>query len=132
MIGHPIHHEAALVLESLGGDPSDFAARQLSARIAAGADLILTMTKSHRDSVLEVAPQKLHRTFTLPEVARIISAHDPQTLADLSPLRSQVASHQAPDVADPIGQSSEVFAAIGDQIAGLLTPVLEFFRRVSG
>ncbi|MBO0679011.1 low molecular weight phosphatase family protein [Mycolicibacterium sp. S2-37] len=128
VIGHPIHHEAALVLEQLGGDASGFAARHLSPRIAAGADLILTMTKAHRDAVLELAPQMLHRSFTLREAAHLITTCGAMSLADLSALRSQLDPDDVMDIPDPIGQSPDVFALVGSEIAGLLPPVLELCR----
>ena len=83
------YHDAALVLEKLGGDASDFAARQLTSRIASDADLILTMTRAHRDTVLELAPRQLHRTFTLSEAALLASECDAQSVADLAAFRPQ-------------------------------------------
>lgn len=131
VIAHPIHHEAALVLDELGGDATSFAARQLTAKIASSADLIVTMTKAHRDSVLEIAPHKLHKTFTLIEAARLADECNPQTVADLSVLRSQLLARDTLDIPDPIGQSDAVFARIGAQIADLLPPVVELCRRSS-
>ncbi|WNG88966.1 low molecular weight phosphatase family protein [Mycobacterium sp. ITM-2016-00317] len=129
VIGHPIHQEAASVVEQLGGVAVDFAARQLSGRLASSADLILTMTRAHRDSVLELAPQKLNRTFTLPEVAALSSGSGATSIADLAALRSGLEIDADLDIEDPIGQSAEVFAAVGARIARLLPPVLELCRR---
>lgn len=129
MIGHPIQHEAALVLEQLGGDSSDFSARQLTPRIAAEADLILTMTKAHRDTVLGLAPHRLHTTFTLSEVARLVAVHHAQCVADLAALRPHLVANEASEVPDPIGQSAEFHAVVGSQIAELLAPILELCRR---
>lgn len=131
VIGYPIHYEAALVLEELGADTTGFAARQLTTKIASSADLVLTMTRAHRDSVLELAPHMLHRTFTLVEAARLASGWNPQTIADLSALRSHLAAGEMLDIPDPIGQSAEVFTRVGAQIADLLPPVLELCRRSS-
>jgi low molecular weight protein-tyrosine phosphatase len=128
---HPIHHEAAVVLGKLGGDASDFAARQLTPRIASEADLVIAMTMAHRDRVLELAPHLLNRTFTLSEASRLVSECQAQTVADLASFRSQLAAHERPDIRDPIGQSAEVFAAVGSEIADLLAPVLELCRRSS-
>lgn len=36
--------------------------------------------------------------------------------------------NDVPDIPDPIGQSPDVFAAVGQQIADLLPPVLELCR----
>lgn len=131
VIAHPMHHTAARVLEKLGGEAADFAARQLTPRIASDAELVLTMTKAHRDAVLEVAPHKLHRTFTLTEAARLASEWNAQTVADLAALRPQLATHELTDIPDPIGQSADVFASVGSQINDLLPSILELCRRNS-
>ncbi len=132
MIGHPIHDDAALVLEKLGGDVSNFAARQLTSRIASDADLVLTMTRAHRDAVLELAPRHLNRTFTLSEASRLASECNARTVADLAALRPHLApAHVLSDIPDPIGHSAEIFALVGSQIADLLPPVLELCRRSS-
>lgn len=131
VVGHPIHVEAVQVLEQLGGYAGEFNARQLTARIASDADLILTMTKSHRDSVLGLAPSKLHRTFTLAEAAQLVSRFDPDTVADLSSLRSRLPASDIPDVPDPIGHGPEAFEAAGSQIFELLPPVLAVCARSS-
>lgn len=131
VIGHPVHREAAVVLEKLGGDASDFAARQLTSKIASTADLVVTMTRAHRDAVLELAPQKLHKTFTLSEVSRLASEFEAQTISDLAPLRPQLDKRGTPDIPDPIGQDAEVFSKIGAQIAELMPPIVELCRRSS-
>jgi protein-tyrosine phosphatase len=107
---------------------SNFAARQLTPRIASEADLVLAMTGAHRATVLELAPRQLHRTFTLSEVACLATEFSARNVADLAKLRPQLAAHELSDIADPIGQSAEVFAAVGSQIADLLPPVLELCR----
>ena len=130
VIGHPIHPDAATVLDGLGGDSSNFAARQLTAKIASTPDLIITMTRAHRDAVLELAPHRLRRTFTLSEASRLISEHGAETVADLASRRSLLTADETLDIPDPIGQSHEVFAEIGQQIAHLLPPILEVCRGV--
>ena len=119
------------MLEELGGDASNFVARQLTARIASDADLVLAMSKAHRDAVLEIAPRQLHRTFTLSEAARLVSECNAQTVSDLAALRPQFAAHDLSDVPDLIGRSAETFAMVGSQIADLLPPILELCRRSS-
>jgi protein-tyrosine phosphatase len=129
VIGHAIHRDAAVVLEELGGDASGFAARQLKSKIASSADLIIAMTSAHRDIVLEAAPRQLSRTFTLTEAARLASMGGAETLADLAALRRYLTADEMADIPDPIGQSPEVFATVGSQIAELLPPILELCRR---
>jgi protein-tyrosine phosphatase len=125
VIGHPIHADAARVLHELGGDPRNFAARQLKPAIAADADLILTMTRFHRDAVLEMAPRQLRRTFTLAEAAWLVTNFNVAQVAELATLRPQLGTTVLDDVADPIGQPPEVFSAVGAQIAELLGPVMQ-------
>jgi protein-tyrosine phosphatase len=127
VIGHPIHDDAARVLEDLGGEASNFAARQLSPRIASDADLILTMTRAHRDTVLELAPRQLRRTFTLTEAARLAAEYNPESIQDLAALRAQ--ARDVPDVPDPIGRAPEFFAVVGAQIADALSPIMQLCHR---
>ncbi|CAN1529839.1 Wzb Protein-tyrosine-phosphatase [Mycobacteriaceae bacterium] len=129
VIGHPIHRDAAHVLEQMGAHTSDFAARQLTQKIALKADLIIAMTREHRDIVLETAPRQLPRTFTLMETARLTSEFGARTISDLAALRPRLAANELLDIPDPIGQSPEVFAAVGAQIASLLPPIMELCRR---
>lgn len=131
VVGHPMHPEAARVLETLGGDPSGFAARQLTPRIAADADLVLTMAAAHRDAVLELAPRQLRKTFTLSEAATLIAAYEPASVAELAALRPRSAAHQVTDVADPIGRDAAFFAATGAHISKLMQPILTLCRRSS-
>lgn len=124
VIGHPVHRLAADVLIRLGGDPNDFAARQLTPRIASDADLVLTMTALQRNVVLEMAPRQLRKTFTLGEAALLASTYSPHAVADLAALRPYLADHEAVEIADPIGQDLATFEAVGEQIAALLPPVI--------
>ncbi|MGV0618012.1 low molecular weight phosphatase family protein [Mycolicibacterium elephantis] len=128
--GHAIHSESARVLQDLGGDSSNFAARQITPRIASDADLILTMEQSHRDTVMDLAPRQFRRAFTLIEAARLITAYNAQAIEDLAVLRAQL-GHEAVDIVDPMGRSAEFHAKVGRQIAALLPPILELCQRPS-
>lgn len=128
VVGRSIHPEAALVLSSLGGDVSNFASRQLTSKIASNADLIVTMTRAHRDNVLSVAPRQLHRTFTLSEAARLATECNPRTLSEFAALRSHLESSEQVDIPDPIGRTADVYSIVGEQIAELLVPLLRFLR----
>ncbi|GFM19202.1 MULTISPECIES: low molecular weight phosphatase family protein [Mycobacteriaceae] len=129
VVGHPIHPDAVQVLERLGGVTTGFSARQLTARIAAGADLIITMTRAHRDSVLELAPSKLHRTFMLGELAQLASRFDAETVGDLPSVRSQLQATDALDVPDPIGLGPHAFEVAGALISDLIPPVMDLCAR---
>lgn len=132
VVGSAIHHEAARVLRSLGGDASQFAARQLTAKVVCEADLVLTMTRAHRDKVLELAPRQLRRTFTVAEAARLASEFGATTVAEFPELRPQLGGLELPDVIDPIGQSAEVFDRVGAHLSELLPPVVSVLARTLG
>ncbi|BBZ62413.1 hypothetical protein MMON_37140 [Mycolicibacterium monacense] len=120
-----MHPLAARVVKELAGDAARFAARQLTDKLALGSDLILTMTKAHRDSVLELAPRQLHNTFTLDEASRLASRSDATDLASLSSLRARLARDEVEDIFDPIGSSDGIFRSVGLQIHRLLPPIIE-------
>ena len=123
-----MHPDAARVLSDLGGDPSGFAARQLTARIATSADLVLTMARENRDAVLELAPRQLHRTFTLNEAARLVSEFGAREVKDLAALRPQLKQDDATDIPDPIREDPEFFTRIGLMISELLRPVMQLVQ----
>lgn len=76
VVGAGIEPNAALVLRGLGGDPEGFYGRQLTAEHIREADLILCMTKRHRDAVLKLSPRSLAITFTLREAGTLLSYLD--------------------------------------------------------
>lgn len=124
VIGHPMHREAAQVLYSLGGDASGFSARQLTARIVTGADLVLTMSRAHRESVLELVPRKLHTTYTLVEAAEMVSRFGASTIEDLAALRPRLSGQNLADIPDPIGGKPELYRSVGRRIAELVSVIL--------
>ncbi|MFD6515267.1 low molecular weight phosphatase family protein [Rhodococcus sp. NPDC060176] len=128
MVGHPIEPTAARVLADLGGDPGDFQARRLTTALAADADLILTMTESHRDKVLAMAPTRLKRTFTLREAARLATLADAGSVDDLAAARPRFRATEPEDVTDPMGKEEKLFHEIGLQIADLVGPLLSRLR----
>lgn len=125
VISHPMHEEARRVLEQLGGDGADFAARQLNKRIASEADLIITMERPHRDYILEIAPRQLARTFTLHEAALLATEFNATHINELSALRPNLRAGSVRDVPDPIGKPSEFFEMVGSEIDLLLRPVMQ-------
>ena len=123
VVGAPMDASAAAELTRLGGDPSEFEARQLTARMATEADLVLTATRAIRSHVVATAPAALKRTFTLLELAALLEAPPwggpeadvPGTLARAADWRASVSGlGNALDVPDPIGRSPQVHRAAAD------------------
>jgi protein-tyrosine-phosphatase len=138
VVGSAMHPDSALVLRGFGGDPDGFTARQLVEGMVMEADLVLTMTRSHRREVLAVAPRALARTFTLREAADLVRiAGDDVDLPgenlperaralvrELAGARSRRESSAADDIGDPVGKPLEAHQEAGDAIVEALLPVL--------
>lgn len=83
--GHGMHDDSRAQLTSRRDHPdvAAFAARQLPDRDVLLADLVLTMTREHRSTVLGDVPKALPTTFTLREFARLLRAADRAEVAAL-------------------------------------------------
>jgi protein-tyrosine phosphatase len=83
--GHGMHDDSRAQLRSRSNHPdvAAFAARQLPDRDVLLADLVLTMTREQRSTVLGDVPKALPTTFTLREFARLLRSADPSQLATL-------------------------------------------------
>jgi protein-tyrosine phosphatase len=140
VVGSAMHPDTALVLRGFGADAGDFRARQLQDAMAGEADLILTMTRAHRHSVLERTPRAMQRTFTLREAADLVQLVGEEGLAggledsasrlvkSMAVARSRRHGGGDDDVRDPIGEPITVHEEVGEAIAGALLPVL---RRIA-
>jgi protein-tyrosine phosphatase len=74
--------------------------RRLTATLVAGADLVLTATRDTRDEVLVRYPAALDRTFTLTELARLITPVAGGTRAVVAAARL---ARGRPGLVDPAG-----------------------------
>lgn len=137
VVGSAMHPDSALVLRGFGADAGDFRARQFEDSTAAGADLILTMTRRHRRDVLHAAPRAMARTFTLREAADLLaSAGDREFEGDdfhararalveaLGAGRAHRRAGDDDDITDPIGLSLEGHEEMGQAVTAALLPVL--------
>ncbi|MGY1834615.1 hypothetical protein ACI79P_05850 [Blastococcus sp. SYSU DS0510] len=141
VVGKGMEPKSALALSGLGGDPSGFVARQLTADMVDEADLTLTMTRRHRRDALKLAPRAMFRTFTLREAAGLLeqvdlrrlpraSSLDERAHALVAALAAQRATRRhterdADDVFDPIGRKADVHQRVGELIFDSLMPLLE-------
>ncbi|WP_198597834.1 arsenate reductase/protein-tyrosine-phosphatase family protein [Blastococcus atacamensis] len=135
--GSGMHPDTALVLEGLGGKPAGFTARQLEAGMVAEADLVLTLTREHRRTVLELVPRALSRTFTLREAAALLDVVDGERpmgenfgsraralVAALAAARGRRSGGDDDDIADPMGRPIEAHQEVGQVVAEALLRVL--------
>lgn len=139
--GSAMEPTAELVLGSLGGDGRNFQARQINAELVAAADVVLTMTREHRSSVLNTSPRALSRTFTLREAQALLDTVPRSALSSPDDLdrrcqdlvgemvRQRASRHAArlrsDDIRDPIGADPATYVMVGEQIATSLTEWLD-------
>ena len=78
VVGAEMHPMSRAQLGPLATHPdvAAFRARQLPARDVELADLVLTVSRSHRSAVLELEPRALRSTFTMREFARLLEGVD--------------------------------------------------------
>ncbi|MDL5155740.1 hypothetical protein [Actinomycetospora termitidis] len=98
--GHGMHDDSRAQLSTRRDHPdvAAFAARQLPDRDVLLADLVLTMTREHRSTVLGDVPKALPTTFTLREFARLLRAAGPTELGAL-PRHPVLRAHALVDLA---------------------------------
>lgn len=91
--GQPASEQTLDVLRERGIDLSSHRARQLTAEMIDRADLVFTMTPSHAQAVMQIAPGSVHKVFPI------------------DPLRP---------IDDPIGRPVEVYRDVADQLQALI------------
>jgi protein-tyrosine phosphatase len=94
---------AAVLLEKRGIDVSAHRAAQLTANDVKHANLILTMTRKHKDTILAAFPEAKGKIFTLAEYA----------------------TGRPSDVVDAYGKPMEVYEQVLAQIDGYLPAALD-------
>jgi protein-tyrosine phosphatase len=157
MVGDPIQPISADIIRTFGGDPEQFAARQLTPKILRGVDLVLTMTSGHRGEVLQLDASLLKRTFTIREFARMLDVLDqraeaegmaPEDLYDGGdplaanhafwrglPARAAAVRHLSlpadsaeNDIIDPYRRAPEVYRQMEDELAPAIVSILRHAR----
>jgi protein-tyrosine phosphatase len=125
--GNPAASRSMLAASSRGASLERHFARELTRRRVRGADLILCMAAEHRPFVLSYDRAAASKTFLLASFARVASQWDWLTTspADLVGLAAEHAREQpGDDIDDPLGQSSEAYAACAERLDSLVTPVI--------
>ncbi len=153
MVGDPVQPPSAAIIETYGGTPGGFAARQLTPAILQATDIVLTMATGHRGEVLQLDPSMLRKTFTIREFARLLGALEVRdaagggTAAEASdvgslwralPARLASVRHLAlaadptdNDVTDPYRRSADVYEKMEDQLAPAILKILRYARSSS-
>ncbi len=119
MVGYAMSRYAAAELKGYGGDPTGFAARQLTPELIEEADVLLTATRDLRSQVLAESPGALRRTFTVLEFAALTEMSDGGTAFDIvkwAGVHRSAAGSVEQDVPDPFRRGAEAHAAAASAI----------------
>jgi protein-tyrosine phosphatase len=123
--GDPIDPVMSAQLGGRGIDTSAHRARQATARMVRGADLVLTFEAYQRRWVLEQEPAVVRSTFTIRRAARLL-ADRPRHGEPLGFLAHDNQSYAGEDdFADPYGRGVEVAAKAVEEIERLLRVILQ-------
>ncbi|MFO7152784.1 MAG: low molecular weight protein arginine phosphatase [Bacillota bacterium] len=107
--GMPATPQAVKVMKDIGVDISSHRAKNLSEELLK-ADLILTMTKSHKDYIVDKFPYTKGRVFVLAEFA-------------------EDEGDEGVDIADPYGGDEETYRRVAQALKEKLEKVLEKLDR---
>lgn len=107
--GMPATPEAIAVMEDFGIDLSGHRSRQVTGEMVQQADLVLTMTGTQRDWLVDMYPQAEGKTFTISEYLG-----------------------EEGDLNDPFGQGGQVYRESANQIRKLLNQLAVLLRHPEG
>lgn len=110
LVGRTIDDDMAAELKLRGARHEDFAARQLTRTMVARADVVLTLSRRHRELVVRECPEAVWRVFVLGQFNRI-SAAVPDDVSGRELVAALRSAHLPPvpedDVPDPRGRGRE-------------------------
>ena len=102
-LGQPASPHAIAALREKDIDISTHQSQPLTLERIQQADLLITMTQSHRDAVLSIAPESRQKVFLL---------------------KSFGIAQCAADITDPFGESFDVYCQIRDEIEASLSDLI--------
>lgn len=118
LVDHPMHPLTAEVLAERGLATDDFAARYLTPAMLTEADLVLGMSREHRDAATTKAPVRWKRISVAREFDEAIAGGT----ADLAATRFPGDRNRPDlDIADPMGRPRAEF----DRVAAELDPLID-------
>lgn len=101
--GYPASSGAVEALRMLGIDLSGHFSRRLIPKMIQEADLIVTMTRGHRDVILAMSPESAGKVFLL---------------------KSFGTAQCAADIYDPVGEAPDVYRRVRDEIDAALPDLI--------
>lgn len=105
--GFPASPNAVAAMKEKGVNISGHRSRHLSAAMIESADLLVTMTRGHRDAILAIAPESAGKVFLL---------------------KSFGIAQCPADIYDPVGEALDVYRRVRDEIDAALPDLILYIR----
>lgn len=143
--GEEIWPSAAVELARRRVSPLGFGSHPLTPALVAGADLVLTATRAHRDEVLATFPAARGHAFTWRELAWLVTGLDPAGVPGRTAMEVLAAVPAAAiarrgrlvppppvefDIADPVEHGDHAVAEAATQIERALRPLIVLLAQV--
>lgn len=143
LVGRDMDAGSRDTLQRSGVDADGFSARDLTADLVAGADLVIAAAREHRGAAARLHPAAMGRIFTLRDLADLLTGVTVDDLAasageatwvrqvavTASRRRGLVPARQeGVDVTDPIGGPPSMFARMAEEVDDALVPVVRALR----
>jgi len=114
--GEKANEKAISVLKSQGIDITSHKARQITDNIIEASDLILTMTYSHKMTILKYAPKASKKVFTLREFANTFNEENTEDNFDID---------------DPFGMDYNVYEQSMEEIKSELEKIIININKIT-
>lgn len=105
--GFPASPNAVAALQEKGIDISGHRSRLLSPAMIEDADLLVTMTRNHRDAILSIAPESAGKVFLL---------------------KSFGIAQCPTDIYDPVGEALNIYRRVRDEIDAALPDLILYMK----
>lgn len=105
--GFPASPNAVAALQEKGIDISGHRSRHLSPAMIEDADLLVTMTRNHRDAILSITPESAGKVFLL---------------------KSFGIAQCPTDIYDPVGEALNIYRRVRDEIDAALPDLILYMK----
>jgi len=113
LVGHHMPDQAQVLARDLGiGSPESHVAKALTVDQLREADLVIALSREHRRAIVEMLPRSARHTFTLRELARLLSDVGDEEFSEMGAL----------DPSDITGRISELVEIAASRRGMVLPP----------
>jgi len=117
--GDTASEKAIEAMRELGVDLTSHRSRRFHPAMADEFDVILVMTESHKRQLLQMAPELAGRVFLLQDYSHAVQSGQ----------EAGSREEKVYDIADPFGQSLEVYRQVRDELAEAIRAIVTAWQK---